>query len=122
MPKQENHSLKSELRHFCGSDQFYRNPLFKGYVYTEGVQHLAEQGECYWLIDYIFSHQLEPQLKAQPFQVWKIHVNEKDQAVFTVEDGNKEQVMQRHLGYADFPFQHFTLWLVDKTLMLPSEY
>lgn len=122
MPKTENHQLKAELRYFTGSEQFYRNPLFSGYRYTEGVQYLAEKAGAYWLIDYILSNQIDKQLKGQRFQTWKIHVTQDDHAIITVDNGDGNQLQQFRLSFTDFPFEHFTLWLVDSVLMLPSEY
>lgn len=121
MNNDEINRLKTELRYFSGSEQYYRNPLFGGYVYTEGVQHLAEQAGAYWLIDTILSHQLEPKLKGQPFQVWKMTVQD-DSAAVTVEDGNDNIITSLTIEFTDFPLEEMTLWLVDKTLMLPSEY
>ena len=114
--------LKIELQHFTGSDQFYQNPLFRGYVYTEGVRHLVEKAGAYWLIDYVLSSQLLPSLKGQPFQVWIIKVEPNNHAVFTVEDGNDNQLATFKIEFTDFPIQEFTLWLVDNTLMLTTEY
>ena len=94
MNKDEINTLKTELKQFSGGDGFYRNPLFRGYVYTEGVKYLAAQAGAYWLIDYILSHQLEPKLKGQVFQVWKIVV-ENDSAAVTVEDGNDNVCQSR---------------------------
>ena len=121
MNQQEINTLKAELKQFTGSDNFYRNPLFKGYVQTEGVTHLAEQAEAYWLIDYILSYQLDPTLVVEPFQVWKMIV-QNNSAVVTVEDGNKNEIANLTIDYTDFPLEEITLWLVDKTLLLPSEY
>ena len=121
MNKDEINTLKSELKQFSGGGEFYRNPLFRNYVYTEGVRHLAEQAGAYWLIDYILSNQLDQKLIAQPFQVWKMLVQD-DSAAVTVEDGNDNEIICFTIGYTDFPLEEITLWLIDKTLLLPSEY
>ena len=121
MNKDEINTLKLELKQFSGGGDFYRNPLFRNYVYTEGVRHLAEQAGAYWLIDYILSNQLDPKLIVQPFQVWKMLVQD-DSAAVTVEDGNDNQITTFTIGYTDFPLKEISLWLIDKTLLLPSEY
>jgi len=59
--------LLKELQHFTGSEKFYRHPLFRIFVYTEGVQFLAEKAEAYWLIDYILSNQVDEKIKAEEF-------------------------------------------------------
>ena len=120
MDKQEIGALKNELRHFTGSEIFYRHSLFRGFVYTEGVQYLAKKAGAYWLLDHIFAHQ--PELKGERFQVWKITVNQDESARISVEDGNDAELAAYPLGYTDFPLEAFSLWLVDGTLMLPSEY
>ena len=122
MQRKENLQLKNELRQFSGSENCYANPLFGNYNYTDGVKYLAIKGECYWLIDYIFSHQILPKIKGQDFQAWKIQVNEDDEAIVTIEDGNDNVLGQLRIGYTDFPFNEFTLWMIGKTLLLPSEY
>jgi len=118
MNQQEITTLKAELKQFTGSDNFYRN---KGYVQTEGVTHLAEQAQAYWLIDYILSYQLDSKFRLQPFQVWKMIVQDNSASV-TVEDGNKNEIAKLTIEFTDFPLEEITLWLVDKTLLLPNEY
>lgn len=122
MDKQETGALKAELRHFTGSETFYRHSLFRGFVYTEGVQYLAEKAGAYWLLDHIFANQALDVLKDQPFQVWKITVNQDESARISVEDGNDKELAFFPLSYTDFPLEECSLWLVDKTLLLPSEY
>lgn len=121
MNKDEINNLKLELKQFSGGCEFYRNPLYKDYVYTEGVRHLAERAGAYWLMDYILSYQLDPKLVVQPFQVWKLVVQD-DSGTVTIEDGNDNKIATLSLNYTDFPLDEITLWLIDKTLLLPSEY
>lgn len=115
-------NLIQELGQFTGSERVYRNPLFRKFVYTEGVRFLAQKAEAYWLIDYIFSNQLNAKIKAEEFQVWKIKVEEGKQALIWVEDGNDNLVESFKLEFTDFPLPEFTLWFSNKTLLLPSEW
>jgi len=114
--------LKHALKQFTGSEQFYRHPLFRRFVYTEGVQFLAERAAAYWLLDNIFGHQTLKSLGPQPFQVWIIRVKDDKSAEITVEDGNDNQLHSFHLDFTTFPLKEFSLWLVEGTLLLPSEY
>jgi len=68
--KMNAEELLRNLMQFTGTTQWYRNPLFPSFTYTDGVQFLAENAGCYWLIDFIFSHQLDVKIKNAPFQVW----------------------------------------------------
>ena len=44
-------------------------------VYTEGAKFVADAGGAYWLLDAIaICQQLEPRVKAEEFQVWKLTV------------------------------------------------
>jgi len=114
-------TLKLELRQFTGTDQWYVNPLFRQFLYTDGIKYLAEQAGAYWLIDYIFSQQRIEVLRNEPFQVWKIEVKD-SQAILRVEDGNTQLLKHFELEFTDFPLEEMTLWFTDRVLMLPSEY
>lgn len=115
-------NLEHELKQFTGSERFFKNPLFRGFVYTEGVQFLAERAGAYWLIDYILSYQHDRKIKEQPFQVWVIRVKDDRSATITVEDGNKNPVQRFELEFTDFPLKECSLWFIEGTLLLPSEY
>ena len=58
------------LEMFTGTENYYRH--FSGMLYTDGIQFLAQEGKCYWLLDLIGSYQ--PKLKHIPFQLWTIKV------------------------------------------------
>lgn len=122
MDRQDIAALKAELRQFTGSEQVFYNQPFRQYRYTEGVQYLAEKTGAYWLLDHIFANQMLDVLKCQPFQVWKITVNDDQSARISVEDGNDHELTFFLLGYTDFPLAEFSLWFIDETLLLPSEY
>lgn len=114
-------NLEHELKQFTGSERFFRNPLFLAFLYTEGVRFLAQRASAYWLIDFIFSMQLEPEIKTQPFQAWSIEVVEGESIWITVDDGNL-YIEEYRLEFRDFPLKNCTLWFIEGTLLLPSEY
>ena len=114
--------LINGLDHFYGSEIFYYQPMYSQYRYTEGVKYLAENAGAYWLLDYIFSNQSEPSIKAEEFQVWEIALGNDSNAVIRVEDGNKNKVKHFDLTFTDFPLDKYSLWFVNGTLLLPSEY
>lgn len=114
--------LKAELRQFTGTEQYYFNPMFKRFKYTDGIKYLAEETGAYWLLDYIFSSQPHGNLRGEEFQVWKIKVNQDDSATIIVEDGNDIVLTTFTIDFTDFPLKEFDLWLIDKILILPSEY
>lgn len=113
--------LKSELRNYCGTETWFRHPL--QFLYTEGVQFLAETAECYWLIDLIFAVQYDqPAVRQEPFQSWDLVIGENKAATLTCEDGNGNIVYTHHLTYTTFPLDKIRLFFTDNVLLLTSEW
>ena len=113
--------LLAELSQFTGTTQWFYHPMFPKYRYTDGIKYLAQEAECYWLLEYIFSNQMGAEIQKKEFQVWKISVKN-DAAKITVEDGNKKVVKVFNIAFTTFPISKFTLWFIDGVLLLPSEY
>ena len=118
------------LRHFTGSESFYRHAINRRVLYTEGVQYVAEQGGAYWLLDEIalaVNHQLR--LAGEGFQVWKLTVSPDHTGTLVCTDGNHQKLLTKPLDFTDFPLPEIELWAVENelgprhfTVMLPSEY
>ncbi|MFK7748521.1 MAG: DUF6876 family protein [Kordia sp.] len=113
--------LLRELAQFTGTTQWFYHPLFPSFRYTDGVRYLAQTVECYWLLEYIFSNQIIPEIKKQEFQVWKIFVVD-DSTTIKVEDGNDNLVKEFKIPFTTFPLSEYTLWFTDNVLLLKSEY
>ncbi|WP_036281383.1 DUF6876 family protein [Methylocystis sp. ATCC 49242] len=120
----------SDLAQFTGSFYAYRHNLFPNYIYTDGVQYVAINGRAYWLIDEIvlsnaFSHK-DPKfhkLLNEAFQTWTLKTDlTKNTAILTTDDGNGNVLYTKDIRYMDFPLEEIKFFLVDNTLMLPSEY
>jgi hypothetical protein len=111
------------LNQFTGTRQWFRHPLYRKFLYTEGVQFVARNGEAYWLIEAIFSHQGNPKVNQEPFQVWKLTVDEELRtAVLVCEDGNDNELLQQVIPFTDFPLSEIRFFLEDGVLLLPSEH
>lgn len=113
--------LLAQLVEYRGSSQFFYNPHFPQYQYTEGIKFLAEQAEAYWLLDFIFSNQLNPAIRQEVFQVWELKVVD-SKGFFKVGDGNENIVAEFEIPYTDFPLADYTVWFVNTVLLLKSEY
>lgn len=111
-----------DLNQFTGTEVWYRYPLLSGYLYTEGVQHVAQEGQAYWLINDIFDHQRNITVSRHPFQVWNLTVNDDDSAILMVDDGDYNKITRQQIPYTNFPLRSIKFYLADKVLMLPSEY
>lgn len=118
------------LRQFTGTEQWFRHSLMRNVLYTEGVQYLAEKADCYWLIDKVATLQLEPKIKAEEFQVWKLQLKDKspaaarkdNSAMLFCEDGNGHVIYREHITFTDFPLDEIVLWFTGNCILLPSEY
>lgn len=113
---------QGSLEQFTGTNTLYRHRLVRTVIYTEGVKHVAEEGKAYWLIDYIASMQVEYKIAKNPFQVWKLVVDDGHQALITCEDCNGRNIYKDDFLNTDFPLREITLWITENVLLLPSEY
>ncbi|MCA9731932.1 MAG: hypothetical protein H6696_05510 [Deferribacteres bacterium] len=121
----DNENLATEIEqtllHFTGSEMFYRHAI-GNFVYTEGIQYLAEKAQCYWLLDVIGSYQTG-KIKAVPFQLWELTVNVQNQGVVAMkEDTDEPELVKQNIPFTDFPLKSVQLYFIDGTLLLPSEY
>ena len=116
------HEITALLKQFYGSATLYKHWL--GLKYTEGIQHLAQETNCYWVLDAIASHQTKQFLlnpKLREFQIWHLQV-QKNSGVLICEWDTNQEVLRQDIEYTDFPLSHIKLYLVQKVLMLPNEY
>jgi hypothetical protein len=114
---------KNDLAHFNGSEHWYRHPLVRKVVYTDGAKYVADSGGAYWLIDEIAFGQSLPAIAPEEFQVWKLSVNlAENTAVLTCDDGNDRVVFTKQIEYTDFPLDEIRLYFTDNTILLPGEY
>jgi hypothetical protein len=123
--------LEANLPHFTGTQSYtnLRYPWLRSrFLLTDGAKYLAETAKAFWLMDAIASHQTNKLVAAEPFQYWKLAVNEKNQATLTCTDGNENALVRQDIPYSDFPLSEITLYaeqsdyLAGLVLMLPSEY
>lgn len=117
--------LNLSLLQFTGSTTLYPESL-RVINYTDGIKHLADEAEAYWLVDAIASHQTKKLLQnpnLQEFQLWELKVNNDKSAILTCsEDSDCTAVISQEIEYTDFPLPEIKLYLIHKVLMLPSEY
>ena len=113
---------KADLRQFTGTDQWYRHGLARNVLYTDGVQHVAEAGGAYWLVDEIALAQSISAVTAEEFQTWRLKVNTDHTATLACDDGNGRIVFSKEIEYTDFPLDEISFYLTNNVMMLPSEY
>ncbi|MDE3235497.1 MAG: hypothetical protein KGO81_06040 [Bacteroidota bacterium] len=104
-----------------GTVHYFRHTL-SHFLYTDAVNELATECGAYWLIDLIISHQCNPLVMAESFQVWQLKRVEKNAFYILCTDGNDNKVTSQDIPYSDFPFDTVTIWCIDGILLFPSEY
>lgn len=123
MTKQHTSLNAALLGKFTGTLHWYRHPLFRSVIYTDGVKYVADEGQAYWLIDEIAAAVIgEPCVSAEPFQVWTLKVAPNYSAVLSCEDGNYNLVYVKNIDFTDFPLEEITLWYSNNTILLPNEW
>ena len=109
----------NELRQFTGTEHWYKH--LSGYLYTDGVLYVAQEGGAFWLVDKIlFTTRAKNNL--QEFGVWKLEVNEDKSAILVCEDGNYHELYREKIEWTDFPLNTVELWLENGVLILPGEH
>lgn len=111
---------EKQLEQFIGTEHYYAG--YMGVNYTDGVKFLMENGAA-WLVTDISSYQADVKIKAIPFQLWILKVNDDKTAVLTMhEDSNLPNLVEQKYNYTDFPLKELKLYLIDGVLLLTSEY
>jgi len=126
---------KHDLSQFHGDLVRYQHQLNRRVLYTPGVQHVAEAGGAYWLIDAIASY-LTPSFLAEPIRkdgriadlhFWNLTVADDDSALLEARaDSPCEPFVSQRIPYTDFPLDSVSIWAGCDgrrwTLYLPSEH
>lgn len=115
---------EAELNQFTGSEHWYRHPLVRSILFTDGAKYLADKAGAYWLLDEIaLAQRGEKAVAAEEFQVWKLTVDlDRHSARLTCDDGNGRIVFEKAIEYTDFPLAEISLWFTNNTIYLPSEH
>src|SRR5687767_13711728 len=96
-------------------------PYLCGMLLTDGAVALADEFQCYWLLDIICSCQ--QQLNWEEFQVWTLKREEDTTvAVVTCTNGNDRSLCKQDIPYTDFRALTAVLWVEGQVILLPSEH
>jgi hypothetical protein len=112
----------TQLTQFIGTNSYYR--ISRRHLLTDGTKYLAEEAECFWMMDAIASHLSEIGTEDW-FVLIRVQVTG-DRAVMIYEDGNSQEHARQEIPYTDFPMTSITLYACwnqeNWVIMLPSEY
>jgi hypothetical protein len=100
------HLKASKLDQHYGTEEFYRANMFvKKVIHTEGIKELADQAQCYWLLD-ILATEFYDALKSQKQEPDKFYItieSKDDQADITMKNYRDKVIYKRHIDYTDLP-------------------
>ena len=114
---------KADLRQFTGSENWYRHPINRKVLFTDGAKYVADAGGAYWLLDEIALIQPHDKaVAAEEFQCWKLRVRADHTATLNCEDGNGNTVFTKEIEFTDFPLDEIALYFANNVIHLPSEY
>ena len=112
----------TQLSCFTGTEKYYR--ISRRHLLTDGTKYLAEEAECFWMMDAIASHLCEIGTEDW-FVVVRVQVTQ-GRAVMIYEDGNDREHARQEIPYTDFPMHAISLYACwdgeHWVIMLPSEY
>lgn len=117
-------TLKHEdLRQFTGTETWWRHPLNRNVLYTDGAKYVADMAGAYWLLDEIACAQLSiDAVVIEAFQLWRLTVKPDQSATLMCEDGNNNVVYSKAIEFTDFPLDEIKFYYTDHVILLPSEY
>lgn len=112
-----------------GTDTIHIYGMFRRQI-TDGVKFVAETASAYWLLDVVFSHQLNARAvrAANGFQVWRLKLNKTGSGcVVTMDDGGQDGgeakvLIRQRIPFTDFPKGvDVVFYLEGGVLMLKEE-
>ena len=118
------HALnQNDLAQFYGSENWYRHCLVRSVLFTDGAKYVADAGGAYWLLDEIaLAQKFEKKVAGEAFQLWRLTVKADTTAALVCEDGNGRAVYSKEIPFTDFPLAEISFYVVNNTILLPSEY
>lgn len=122
-----------DLSVFTGSLRRFPHPTFPVLQLTEGVRHVGEQANAWWLLDHIgllytnhvhqFAGKPHRTMDRSVFQVWKIKFfADTNDMTIRLEDDNENLLTTWRFHLRAFPLAELTIWATDHVLLLPSEW
>jgi hypothetical protein len=112
----------SQLSQFTGTERYYR--ISSRHLLTDGAKYLAEEADCFWMMDAVASH-----LSEIGTDDWFVLVRvtvQGTRATMVYEDGNGKEHARQDIPFTDFPLSDQTLYACwdgeNWVIMLPSEY
>ena len=109
-------------RQSIGTENWYKHPMVKDFLYTDGVKAVAATAGAYWLVDRIAFNQLKNHVASTPFQLWILDVKDGSAELTMREDSDRSAVIEEKIDHTDFPTGTWKFYVEGNVLLLPSEH
>jgi hypothetical protein len=109
--------MSIDLSGFTGTTQYFRH-AFGRMVFTDGVRYFAEAAGAFWFLDIVATELIR---LGEAFVHIRLTVAE-GQATAAADDGNDRPLWKKGIPFTDCPPGEYRFYLIDRVLLLPSEY
>jgi hypothetical protein len=119
--------LGADLAQFTGTEHYYRHPLARRVVFTDGVKYFADTVGAYWLLDILATELPKHALKHGIIFIDCVVKNGKA-ALSARTDAGRPNLWERAIDFTDCPEGGWHFYMAGGgpddavVIMLPSEY
>lgn len=118
--------LTNNLEQFYGTEHYYKPSMFSNIVITDGVKYFCDTCSCYWLLEESIISGLQALSNKYPFLLVEFKVTNKRGTTYieAKEDTNAPLLLKKRTKDLCnlIPIGEYKFYLIDKVLLLPSEY
>lgn len=111
-----------------GTEGFHLNPLYRNFLYSDGMKACAEAG-CYWLLDILGTELTRPMFKTRDSVICIVSVKVADQRASITGEFEEDDASpyRREIDYTDLPEGEWVFYVSDDgdgklRCILPTEY
>lgn len=112
--------IRQALAQCTGTEQWYRHPLARACLFTDGTKTFCDMAGAYWFLDIVATEVLAFQSREEFIVVTLAVADEK--ARITADDGNGRVFWSRDIEWTDCPEGEWKFFLQNRTVFVPSEY
>lgn len=124
--QKEQEQILQELSQFTGTEAYHKASFIGNLVVTDGINHLRNKLNCFWLIDIVASVQHLKEIQAEKeFIVWLIEVRKDKSFIVTAWNDTPYEsgkLYEQEGKYTDFPLDRFEFYQEGEVLLLKSEH
>lgn len=134
-----NKAALNNLDGFSGTQQYHKLNPFGPFYLTDGSLYLAQNADCFWMMNEIAGAQVTPAIKKNPrlqeIQFWTLEkTGDKSATLCCYPDHGEPAAYEKKIEFTDFPFDVLPnprVWVATSSLdgvtpckvaMVPSEY